>query len=211
MQETNSTPSSGRSAEKGKGYPPVFWPGEFHRLFSPWGCKESDTTQWLSLVAGKGLLPEGLLQILAEQSPQLVGQLSRSSVYWGECCLWRRQKLWEGSEATQLLHGWADRRVQTQCCCHCSVAQSCLTLCDPMDCSTPAFPVLHYLWSLLKLCPGSSVHGICQVKIPEWVAVSSSRGSSWPRDRTWVFCVPCTGRLLYHWTPGEALKPYSQD
>ena len=29
--------------------------------------------------------------------------------------------------------------------CHCSVTQSCLTLCDPMDCSTPGFPVLHYL------------------------------------------------------------------
>ena len=29
-------------------------------------------------------------------------------------------------------------------CCCCSVAQSCLTLCDPMDCSTPGFPVLHY-------------------------------------------------------------------
>ena len=28
---------------------PVFWPGEFHELYSPWGCKESDTTEWLSL------------------------------------------------------------------------------------------------------------------------------------------------------------------
>ena len=28
---------------------PVFWPGEFHWLYSPWGCKESDTTEWLSL------------------------------------------------------------------------------------------------------------------------------------------------------------------
>ena len=44
----------------------------------------------------------------------------------------------------------------------CSVAQSCLTLCDPMDCS----PL------------GSSVHGILQARILEWVAISSSRGSS---------------------------------
>ena len=36
-------------------------------------------------------------------------------------------------------------------CCCCSVTQSCLTLCNPMNCSTPGFPVLHYLWSLLKL------------------------------------------------------------
>ena len=40
--------------------------------------------------------------------------------------------------------------LQSTCCC--SVDQSCLTLCNPMDCSTPGFPVLHYIsWSLLKL------------------------------------------------------------
>ena len=48
------------------------------------------------------------------------------------------------------------------------VAQSCLTLCDPMD------------WNP----PGSFVHGILQVKIQEWVAIPFSRGSSWPRNRT---------------------------
>ena len=46
------------------------------------------------------------------------------------------------------------------------VAQSCPTLCDPMDCSPP----------------GSSVHGIFQARILEWVAISFSRGSSPPRD-----------------------------
>ena len=50
------------------------------------------------------------------------------------------------------------------------VTQSCLTLCDPTDCNPP----------------GSSVHGIFQARILEWVAISFSRGSSWPRDRTWV-------------------------
>ena len=40
----------GRSPGEGKGYHiPVFWPGEFHRLYSPWGHKESDTTERLSL------------------------------------------------------------------------------------------------------------------------------------------------------------------
>ena len=39
----------------------------------------------------------------------------------------------------------------------CSVAQSCPTLCDPMDCSTPGFPVLHCLWELLKLMSIESV------------------------------------------------------
>ena len=50
------------------------------------------------------------------------------------------------------------------------VAQSCLTLCDPVDCRPP----------------GSSVPGILQARILEWVAISFSKGSSRPRDRTQV-------------------------
>ena len=50
------------------------------------------------------------------------------------------------------------------------VAQLCLTLCDPMDCSLP----------------GSSIHGIFQARVLEWVAISFSRGSSQPSNRTWV-------------------------
>ena len=50
------------------------------------------------------------------------------------------------------------------------VAQSCPTLCGPMDCSPP----------------GSSVHGILQARILEWVVMPSSRGSFQPRDRTQV-------------------------
>ena len=57
----------------------------------------------------------------------------------------------------------------------CSLAKLCLTLCDPMDCSPP----------------GSSVHGNFQARILEWVAISSSRGSSQPRDRTHISCVSC--------------------
>ena len=49
------------------------------------------------------------------------------------------------------------------------VAQSCQTLCDPMDCSLP----------------GSCVHGIFKARVLEWVAISFSRGSSRPRGRTW--------------------------
>ena len=62
------------------------------------------------------------------------------------------------------------------------VAQLCLTLSDPMD------------YSLL----GSSVYGILQVKILEWVVIPFSRGSSWPRDRTWVSCI--AGRFFINWT-----------
>ena len=47
--------------------------------------------------------------------------------------------------------------------------------------------------------PGSSVHGIFQARILEWVAISFSRGSSWLRDQTGVSCVSCVGRwILYH-------------
>ena len=61
--------------------------------------------------------------------------------------------------------------------------QSCLT-CKPMDYSPS----------------GSSVHGICQARILEWVAMPSSRITSQPRDPTCVSCVSCIGRqILYLW------------
>ena len=54
--------------------------------------------------------------------------------------------------------------------------------------------------------PGSSVHGILQARILEWVAMPSSRGSSWPRDRTHVSCGSCICRqILYLWATGKAL------
>ena len=68
----------------------------------------------------------------------------------------------------------------------CLVTQSCLTLCNPMDCIPPV----------------SSVHGILQAKILEWVAMLSSRGSSQPRDQTQVFCI--AGRFFTVWTTREA-------
>ena len=69
------------------------------------------------------------------------------------------------------------------------VSQSCLTLYNPIDCSPP----------------GSSVHGIFQARILQWVAIFSSRGSSRPRDQTCVSCVSCIGRqILYHCTTWEA-------
>ena len=73
------------------------------------------------------------------------------------------------------------------------VVQSYPTLCDPMECS------------LL----GSSVHGILQARILEEVAVSFSRGSSQPRDQTWVSCV--AGRFFIIWTAREAQSKFSGD
>ena len=57
----------------------------------------------------------------------------------------------------------------------------CLTLCDPVDCSLPAF----------------SVHGILQARILEWVAIPFPRGSSRSRDWTWVSCI--AGRFFTTW------------
>ena len=65
------------------------------------------------------------------------------------------------------------------------LAQSCPTLCDPMDCSLPGF----------------SVHGIFHARVLEWVAISFSRGSSWPRDQTKVSCI--AGRRLPSEPPGK--------
>ena len=67
------------------------------------------------------------------------------------------------------------------------VAQLCPTLCGPMDCSVP----------------GSSVHGILQARILEWVAVPFSRGSSQPRDWIQVSCIAC--RFFTVWAAREAL------
>ena len=71
------------------------------------------------------------------------------------------------------------------------VAQSCLTLWDPMDCSPP----------------GSLAHGIFQAWIPGWVATSSSRGSYWPRDQIWVAHI--AGRCFTIWATRNAhQKPH---
>ena len=74
--------------------------------------------------------------------------------------------------------------------CYCC-AQSNLTLCDPMNCSLPS----------------SSVHEISQAGILQWVAISYSRVSSQPRDRTHVSCVSAwAGRFF---TTAPSGKPYT--
>ena len=70
------------------------------------------------------------------------------------------------------------------------VAQSCPTLCNPRDYSPPS----------------SSVYGILQARILEWVAIPFSRGSSQPRDQTWVF--PHCRKILYNLSYQGGLKWY---
>ena len=71
------------------------------------------------------------------------------------------------------------------------VTQLCPTLCDPMDCNLP----------------GSSIHEIFRARVLEWVAISFSRGSSWPRDQTWVSHI--AGRRFTIWPTREAQVKYN--
>ena len=82
------------------------------------------------------------------------------------------------------LYGRNWHNIVKQLCCGCCwlVAQSCLTLCDPMDCSPP----------------GASVREIFQAGSLEWVAISYSRGSSWVRDHTCISCIFCICRWILH-------------
>ena len=77
-------------------------------------------------------------------------------------------------------------------CLHAKSLQLYLTLCDPMDCSLP----------------GSSVHGIHQARILEWIVMTSSRGSSQPRDWTYISYVSCiAGRFFTTSVTLSASKP----
>ena len=79
---------------------------------------------------------------------------------------------------TQLNHPTTHTHTHAYDCC--LVTKSPLILCNPM----------------VRSLSGSSVHGILQARILEWVAISISRGASQPRDWTWVSYI--AGDLLYH-------------
>ena len=82
--------------------------------------------------------------------------------------------------------GWMNHKLDSRLESERKVAQSCPTLCNSMDCSLP----------------GSSLHGILQARVLEWVAISFSWGSSWPRDQTQVSRIP--GRHFNLWATREA-------
>ena len=114
-----------------------------------------------------------------------------------------RNWTWVSCTAGRFFTNWAMREAQLLSLPH-SCWQPCFWLhgsmhahslscvglfCDPMGCSPQ----------------GSSLHGILQARKLEWVAISFSRGSSWPRDWTRVSCVSRIGRwILYHWATCEA-------
>ena len=82
-------------------------------------------------------------------------------------------------------------RVYNLCLCECSATQLCLTLCNFMDCSLPC----------------SSIHGNLQTRILEWVAISSSRGSSDPGiEPTSLVSLALVGKLFITEPPGKHIK-----
>ena len=98
-------------------------------------------------------------------------------LHWGPGCiivLWKTSRAHTPKYTCVTLLKWSE-------------TQSCPTHCDCMDCS-----------SLL----GSSVHGILQARILEWIAIPFSRGSSGPRDQIWVSCT--AGRFFTIWATREA-------
>ena len=98
----------------------------------------------------------------------------------GNPSMWRLQEPWARPSSGVFPLALAGGPSSLLRCC--LVAKSCLTLCSPMDCSPP----------------GSSVPGILQARILEWVAIFFSRGSSQPRDRTHISCI-AGGHLLCRW------------
>ena len=123
---------------------------------------------------------------------------------WTQCCSRTRGPASHGQEWTKLvlsveagllLFGLELFVYLSEGCpqtvCVCLSLQSCLTLCDPVDCSPP----------------GSSVHGILQARILEWVAVPSSRGIFPIQElNPYLLQLPHCRQILYSWSTGEA--PY---
>ena len=131
---------------------------------------------WPMHSLGKTLLAFDLLHFVLQDQTCLLFQVSLDFLLLYSSPLW-----WKG----HLFLCLSSRRSYV-----CEVAQSCPTLCNSMDCSLP----------------GSSIHGIFQARVLEWVAISFSRGSSLPRDQTWVSRI--VGRLLTVWVTREVRRSY---
>ena len=173
-------------------------PGKSHGLrslvgYSPWGHKESDTTERLLFTFFTSLPAE------SQRKPKNTGVGSVSPLQW----IFPTQE----TEPVSCIAGgfftnWAMREdiyiyvcvCVCMCVCVCSDAQSCLTFCDSMDCS-----LLH-----------PSVCGILQARILQWVVISSPRRSSWPRDKTWISYISCVsyiaGRFFTTMPPGKPIN-----
>ena len=83
------------------------------------------------------------------------------------------------TEPAGVLCSWRMKKAVWGCCCCCSVAKLCPTLCDPMDCSTPGFPVLHHLLEIAQ----THVHWVSDAIQTSHPLSSSSPYSNFPSIR----------------------------
>ena len=108
--------------------------------------------------------------------------------------------LWFSPKSLQRLWSVLPHKTWRALCMCAKSLQSCLTLCDPMD----------------RSLPGSSVHGILHTRILEWVALLSSRGSSWPWNRTPISYVsekamaPHSSTLAHGWRNLVGCSPWGR-
>ena len=191
---------------------PTWWP---HGLFSPWNSP-GQNTRVVSLSLLQGIFPtQGLnpglphcgwilYQLSHQGSPEpkehhksqnlLMFQHILSGTHWHlltsiDFIYWKPWGFF-GTAYVQwlvwVLHEVGNLKRDIRLICWCLVAKFCLTLCKLMTCGLPG-----------------SACGIFQARILDWLAISFSRGSSWPRDQT---LVSCTGtRILYRWATRAAL------
>ena len=142
--------------------------------YGSWGHKESDMTEWLNWteLMATPLKPKSLALFLASLFfTAHIQSVSNSCKF----CFQTIQNL------TITTYTILVQVTITSLGLLVVYLLSCVWLiCNPIDCKPP----------------GSSVHGISQLRILEWVAISFSRGSSWPRDWTHVYCI--SRQILYH-------------
>ena len=137
---------------------PVLLPGKSHGWRSlvgcgPWGREESDMTERLHFYVS--LFTFTHWRRKWQPTPVFLPGESQGGESLVGCRL----------RGCRVGHDWSGLALAFSCVCAQSL-QLCSTSCNPKDCSP---------W-------GSSVHGILQERILQWVAMPSSRGSSWPRD-----------------------------
>ena len=152
---------------------------------------------WFSSQVSFYSLPVKHWLLPSEDFPVQKGR-SENSVDQANHHYWCWTKVFHGRSLDELLARWhwlplGQRPLVWHVCVHAQLLQLCLTLWDPMDCSPPGF----------------SVHVILQARILGWVAMPSSRRSSWPRDQTHIFCISCiAGRFFTHCITWEAQYLY---
>ena len=150
------------------------------------GIFQARILEWVAVSSSRGSF-QPRHQTISLESPALAGGFFTSAPHGKPCSNFRNN-----TAVSMSKYSWTAERWENCCCNDVFVcAQLCSTLFDPKDCGPPG---------------SSSVHGIFQARILKWVAISFSRGSSLPRDRTQVSLVSCIGRqLLYHCATWEAM------